>query len=87
MSYEPETVIITVKYTEQRISADIELPLSLNVKVMKAKILDVLKNIYEGVFANWAECSIVFKNHFLRDDTALNETGIYDGSCIYLVKI
>lgn len=87
MSYEPETVIITVKYTEQKISADIELPLNLNVKKMKTKILDVLKNIYEGVFTNWSECSIVFKNHFLRDDTALTETGIYDGSCIYMVKV
>ncbi len=53
MNNEPETVIVTVGYISAKISIDMELPVNLPVAKVKVQILEILKNVYAGIFSNW----------------------------------
>ena len=86
MNREPETVIITVGYYEKNIFVDMEIPGEVTVNVLKNKILEILRNIYEGIFTEWTEYNIAFNNRFLHDDETLISAGAYEGSYLYVSK-
>ena len=86
MNTESETVIITVGYPEQKIFVDMEIPANTRINILKNKILDILKNMYEGIFFKWSRYNIAFNNRFLRDDDTLTSVGAYDGSFLYISK-
>lgn len=86
MNNEPETVIVTVGYISAKISIDMELPVNLPVAKVKVQILEILKNVYAGIFSNWANCNIIYGNHFLSDDENLTTASVYDGSYLYIAK-
>ena len=86
MAREPETVIITIGYYEKNIFIDMEIPADVPVNVLKNKILEILRNMYEGIFAGWNEYNIAFNNRFLQDDETLISAGAYEGSYLYVSK-
>lgn len=86
MNKEPETVIITIGYYEKNIFVDMEVMSDVPVRILKNKILEIIRNMYEGIFTEWTEYNIAFNNRFLQDDETLISAGAYDGSCLYVSK-
>ncbi len=87
MNNEPEAIIVTIVSTNDKISLDMELPASLPISKIKQQILEVLRNIYAGVFVGWNDCKLVYSNRFLDDGESLNSSGVCEGSYLYVVKI
>ena len=85
MAHEPETVIATVVHTKSKILTDMELPTNVPIKKLKTKMLDVLKNIHEGIFMNWSECELVYSSHLLGNDETLSSAGIFEGAYLYII--
>jgi uncharacterized ubiquitin-like protein YukD len=85
MNNKPEAVIVTIGCINENIFIDMELPVKLPVSKIKIKVLEVLKNVYKGIFSRWTNCNLIYENHFLSDEENLNTAGIYDGSYIYIV--
>ena len=86
MSYDYETVIITLKNLREKISCDLEIPANVVIGHIKTKILDVMKNLYPEKFINWSDCKLIYKNFFLNESDILSNTDVYDGSCVYIVR-
>ena len=86
MANEPETIIATIEYTDEKISVDMELPSNIDVGKLTEKILEVLKNVYAGLFTNWEKCCLIYRNRILKDSETMLSAGIYEGSCLYVAK-
>ncbi len=84
MANEPETIIATIEYTAEKISIDMELPANLVVEKLKMKILEVLINVYAGLFTAWENCRLIHDNRFLNDSETMISAGVYDGGRIYV---
>ena len=84
MANEPETIIATIEYTAKKISVDLELPANLNVENLKMKILEVLKNLYAGLFTDWENCQLIHGNRILNGNETMISAGIFDGGRIYV---
>lgn len=83
---EPEMFIVTVIFGSQNYETDMELPAELPVEKLRVKLLEVLKNLYEGEFAGWNSCVLECDNRILDDKETLMSAGIYDGSRVYILE-
>lgn len=83
---EPENILATVACVEKKIAIDMELPAKLYIKDLSLKILEVLKNIYAGLFSDWEKCCLIYNNRILNGNETLISAGIYDGGYIYVAR-
>lgn len=83
---EPEMFIVTVIFGSENYETDMELPAELPVEKLRMKLLEVLKNLYEGEFAGWKSCVLEYDNRILDDKETLMNAGIYDGSRVYILE-
>ena len=83
---EPENILATVECSEKKIAIDMELPAKLQIEDLKMKILEILRNIYAGLFTDWESCCLIYGNRILNDSETLLSAGIYDGGYIYVAR-
>lgn len=83
---EPEMFIVTVIFGSENYETDMELPAELPVSELCRKLLDVLKNLYEGEFAGWKSCVLEYDYRVLDDNETLMSAGVYDGSRLYVIE-
>ena len=83
---EPEMFILTLIFGTENYETDMELPAELPVGELRRKLLEVLKNLYEGEFAGWKSCVLEHDYHILDDKDTLMSAGVYDGSRLYVIE-
>ena len=87
MNNDPDVILATVECIDKKISIDMELPANIPIKDLAEKILEILKNIYVGLFADWTKCCLINSNMILSNNETMLSAGIYDGGYIYVSKL
>ena len=87
MNNEPDMILATIECPNEKVSIDMELPANIPVGNMADKILEVLKNMYAGLFSSWTKCFLIYNNRILNNNETMLSAGIYDGGYIYVAKL
>lgn len=82
---EPEVCIVTVECAGETDWLDMQIPAELPVSILKTKILDIMKAVYEGKYDKCAECRLMYEKRALSDEETLLSVGAFDGSRITVI--